>query len=216
MAPAAFQFRLCLNPECGLRFPAATNNRAGERCPRCLGRTIVVAESTAGGEAAIDEGRGIDRHGLEALLDNVRSALNVGAIFRAADGYGLRHLYLGGITPTPENARVRKTALGAEQTVEGSAHKNGVELVASLKAHGRCIWALERTANSRPIEAIHVRAAQDNRCVLVVGNEQAGVDPGILDRADEIVHLEMLGRKQSFNVAIAFAIAAFVLSREEG
>jgi 23S rRNA (guanosine2251-2'-O)-methyltransferase len=214
MAPRSFEYRVCQNPECGLRYPNPRGNKAGLRCPICLSSTSVAEKHEAGRETDANAGRDVAGPEIEALLDNVRSALNVGSIFRTAEGYAIRHLYLGGITPTPENTQVKKTALEAEQGVPWSAHKNGVELIASLKQDGHCIWVLERTAQSVPIEELAAQAGQGSKTVLVVGNEQAGVDPGILELADEVVHLEMRGRKQSFNVAVAFGIAAQVLTRQ--
>ena len=212
MEPKHFDFRLCLNPECRLRYPVPRGNRSGERCPMCLSETIVVAESAAEAEGNTQPRRQIHAASLEALLDNVRSALNVGSIYRTAEGHAFRHLYLCGISPTPENTEVRKTALGAEHTVAWSAHRNAVELISTLKQDGCNIWALERTPKAKAIESVSLPDSKGSRVVLVVGNEQAGVDPGILDMADEVLKLEMQGRKQSFNVAVAFAIAAHALT----
>lgn len=211
MRAGIYQFRLCLNPDCGLRYPLSAGNAFGERCPACLGETIQVAESVAARERrrAVSAARDVDRP--QAILDNIRSALNVGSIFRTAEGYGFQHLYLCGVTPTPENPQVRKTALGAEALVGWSAHKNAVTLASTLKGNGDSIWALERTPLSSSLETALQGAAQTGRCILVVGNEQAGVDPGILELAHRVVHLEMKGAKRSFNVAVAFAVAAHVL-----
>ncbi len=186
-------------------------DRVGIRCPICLGKTEVVAERTterADGTFAASKPTG---GGLRCVLDNVRSALNVGSIFRTAEGYGVEHLYLSGITPTPESPRVKKTGLDAQRGVPWSAHRNAVELVTTLKQHGCRICVLERVPDSKPIESLEPRPGSQR--VLVVGNEQAGVDPGILELADEVVHLPMVGQKESFNVAVAFAIATHVLTR---
>jgi 23S rRNA (guanosine2251-2'-O)-methyltransferase len=206
-----FDFRLCVNPDCGLRYPAPRGNKAGERCPVCLGHTVLVEESAAPYEGIEKSTNAPSNNELQAVLDNVRSALNVGSIFRSAEGYGLRHLYLCGITPTPSAPGLRKTALGAEELVKWYVHKNAVQLISSLKNDGYCIWALEHTPESRTLESVLATAKQGERRVLVVGNERAGVDPGILRLADQVVHLTMHGRKGSFNVAVAFAIAAHVL-----
>jgi len=185
----------------------------GVRCPICLGSTAIVAERTAERERDSDARCEPDADALQCVLDNVRSALNVGSILRTAEGYSFGHLYLCGITPAPDSPQVKKTSLGAERAVKWTSHRNGVELIASLKQDGYCIWALERTTASRAIEMVARENRQMGKRVLVVGNEQAGVDPGILHLADRVVHLEMRGRKQSFNVAVAFAIAAHVLGQ---
>ncbi len=204
-----FEFRQCVNPDCVLRYPLVELNAFGERCPACLGETKAVAQGTLEQEGAGDE-QGSVRSGPAALIDNVRSAWNVGSMFRSAEGFGICHLYLCGITATPENEHVRKTALGAENIVPWSAHKNAMKLAGELKANGCEIWALERTRQSVPLRSA-LTATQLEKIVLVMGNEQAGVDPGILSLAHRIVHIEMQGRKRSFNVAVAFAVAASAL-----
>jgi len=208
-----FEFRQCQNPTCGLRYPVQRDNTAGQRCPICLGKTMIVGVIHAGMETPTARPGTASQPDLCVLIDNVRSGLNVGSIFRSADGYGIAHLYLCGITPKPQTAEVAKTALGSEQAMRWSAHRNAVGLVRSLKGAGYCIWALERTHDSKNIEAALAGAPPEQRRVLVVGNEQAGIDPGILELADKVVHLEMRGRKQSFNVAVAFAIAAHIMKR---
>ncbi len=209
-----FDFRVCQNPDCGLRYPAARGNPRGERCPVCLGSTNVAAASTAERESEPFL-RGRQRTGLRAVIDNVRSALNVGSIFRSAEGYGLEHLYLCGITPGGDNPEVKKTALGAERMVAWSSHRNAVKLIESLKVEDKCIWALERTPSARPMNGALLQETRKAGYVLVVGNEQAGIDPGILELVDKVVYLEMWGRKESFNVAVAFAIAVHVMSQTE-
>ena len=150
---------------------------------------------------------------MRALLDNIRSAWNVGSIFRTADGFGFKHLYLCGITPTPENRAVAKTSLNAEDFVTWSGHRDALKLAGGLKKQGFAIWALEQTGNSESIDTAGKLPGMDQGIVLVVGNEITGVDPGILEIADRVVHLPMRGQKRSFNVAVAFAVAAQIIQR---
>jgi tRNA G18 (ribose-2'-O)-methylase SpoU len=150
---------------------------------------------------------------LHVLLDNVRSAWNVGSILRTSDGFGFEHAYLCGITPTPEQAEVRKTALGAEEFIVWSAHRNGLEQVQELREAGWQILALEKVKESVSIQAATHRLGQAPS-VLVVGNEVTGVDPEILSLADLVVHIPMHGQKRSFNVAVAFAVAAAIIHYE--
>lgn len=209
MAEFRFQFRKCLNPDCGLRYPMLESDQIGERCPLCMGETSVAAEARQEAEITASDSR--TKLKTCALLDNLRSAWNVGAILRTAEGFGLEHLYLCGITPTPADAQVQKTALGAQNIIGWSAHRDAVDLAGKLRSHGRAIWALEQTANSRPIEVAMGAKVPLHKIVLVVGNERAGVDPGLLELADQVIHLPMQGRKRSFNVAVAFAIAMHTL-----
>ena len=149
--------------------------------------------------------------GVAVLMDNIRSAWNVGSILRSADGFGFAHAYLCGITPTPGNQVVRKTSLGAENSVPWSYHKDAVRLVDGLKVEGAKVFALEENTRSRSISQLP-HAQFSNHVVLIVGNEVTGVDPDLLDVSDEVFYISMHGEKQSFNVAIAFGIAAYVLS----
>ena len=111
---------------------------------------------------------------VEALLDNIRSVYNVGNMLRTADGVGIRHMHLCGITPTPRNPKLAKTALGAERTVAWTHHKDGLAATISLKESGLRLWALEGGSRSEPF----FEAMGDLRgtpIVLVVGSNL--VDP---------------------------------------
>ncbi len=143
------------------------------------------------------------------LMDNIRSAWNVGSILRSADGFGFGRAYLCGITPTPESDAVQKTSLGAEEYVAWSYHSNAAQLVEGLKKEGWMILALEE--NERSVELPKFKTMNADRVVLIVGNEVTGVDPGLLDLAEHIFHIPMHGQKRSFNVANAFSIAAYAL-----
>ncbi len=190
MMASGFQFRVCQNPECGLRYPLADGSGFGERCPMCLSATAAASEGKLNVEQGMSEPRKPPAPGWMAIVDNVRSAWNVGSIFRSAEGFAVKHLYLCGITPTPDNPSVKKTALGAQDTVAWSSHRNAVTLVEELKAKGTVILALEKTTTSQEIEAATQEHWLKAPCVLVDGNEQAGIDPGILDLAHRVVHIE--------------------------
>jgi 23S rRNA (guanosine2251-2'-O)-methyltransferase len=146
------------------------------------------------------------------LLDNVRSAGNVGSILRSADGFGFSHAYLCGITPTPEVSGVAKTSLGAEDSVTWSHHKDAIKLVRGLKKEGWKFLVLEE--DKRSIEISKARIISQHT-VLVVGSEVTGVDFELLDLADEIIYIPMYGQKKSFNVAVAFGVAAYVLGSQK-
>jgi 23S rRNA (guanosine2251-2'-O)-methyltransferase len=207
MSNFVFEIRVC--ESCGLRYPLAEGHSFGARCPQCLGNTRVVLKKTIREEGMMRVREKSDRYGdCAVLLDNIRSAWNVGSIFRSADGFGFDHIYLCGITPTPENEAVRKTSLGAEEYVAWSYHKDAVRLVQGLKVEGWKVCALEEHEAAKDIHEANPKA-RDGKRLLIVGSEVTGVDPDLLALCDEIYFIPMSGEKRSFNAAIAFSIAAF-------
>lgn len=207
----AYFFLQCVDEACRFRFPAATDEAEAARCPRCRGPLVVVARIEARSQDerpllgnAPDGGRV-----LVALLDNIRSIHNVGSMFRTADGAGVAHLHLAGITATPEHHKLAKAALGAHETVGWSYATNAVDMASALRSQGYRIWALE-PAMSAGLEAI-TGGERPERLALVVGNERAGVDPAVLALCDGVLSLPMAGRKSSLNAAVAFGIAVYYL-----
>jgi tRNA G18 (ribose-2'-O)-methylase SpoU len=121
---------------------------------------------------------------------------------------------LCGITPTPDNEAVAKTALGAENTVTWSYHKDAVALVTKLKEEKWNILALEEDPRSIALNTHHFTATTLKQpTLLILGNEVTGVDPGLLDLCHQILYIPMRGEKKSFNVAMAFSIAAYQLQK---
>lgn len=145
-----------------------------------------------------------------AFLDNVRSLYNVGSIFRTAEAVGISQIHLCGMTPTPDNPRLAKTAIGAEQMIPWHYYKNGLVAAKELKDQGFGLWAIEGGEEATPLFETEV-PKDSQRIVLVIGNELAGVDPGILAICERILYIPMGGRKESLNITVAFGIAAYFL-----
>lgn len=207
----AFEIRECI--ACGLRYPVVEGHPFGTRCPVCAGETRVALTRELNGETGPRRAQKAERGKTTAvLLDNIRSAWNVGSILRSADGFGFRHAYLCGITPTADNEAVTKTSLGAEDSVPWSYHKDAVKLVRGLKAEGCTVFALEDTARAIHINHAFNVSSRARPAVLIAGNEVTGVDPELLDLCDQAFYIPMRGEKKSFNVAIAFGIAAYAFS----
>lgn len=184
------------------------------RCPHCLGETRVAITRRIHTKKISANQVGDKEHGqIALLLDNIRSAWNVGSILRSADGFGFDHAYFCGITPTPEKEAVTKTSLGAEEFVAWSYHKDAVELIKKLKGEGWKIYALEE--GKQAIDIGLASTMRKEKVALALGNEVTGVDPSLLKLADEIIYIPMRGGKRSFNVSVAFAVAAYALNFRE-
>jgi tRNA G18 (ribose-2'-O)-methylase SpoU len=227
MPGKTYEIRTC--ESCGLRYPLVEGHPFGTRCPACMGTTRIVVSRELASEPDPGDGLGKAKRAqsllkkvekkedreksLAVLLDNIRSAWNVGSILRSADGFGFTQAYLCGITPTPENESVTKTSLGAEDSVPWSYHKDAVKLVKGLKGEGWKVGALEDHTRSVSITEF-TGFGFLGEAVLIVGNEVTGVDPELLELCDHIFYIPMHGDKRSFNVAIAFGIAAYALTVE--
>ncbi|WP_038041285.1 RNA methyltransferase [Thermodesulfobacterium hveragerdense] len=145
---------------------------------------------------------------LIAVLDNIRSAYNVGSMFRTAECAYLSKLVLCGITAYPPNPKIEKTALGTTQTVPWEYFSETYQAVKHLKNLGYKIAALEITKSSIPIQNVKT---SDFPLALVIGNEVTGVDERVLEEADMVLEIPLYGEKESLNVAIAFGVAIFLL-----
>jgi tRNA G18 (ribose-2'-O)-methylase SpoU len=162
-------------------------------------------------EASVDRRDGGLLPGCElvAVLDDIRSQWNVGAIFRTADGAGWAGLSLAGITPVPPARIVAKTALGAEKYVPWRYHASVVEAALERKREGYDLVALEQTDDAVPVFDFE----PERRTALLLGNEVVGASAEALALCARRVQIPMAGRKASLNVAVAFGIAGFALAR---
>ena len=156
------------------------------------------------------------------LVHNIRSSYNVGSLFRTADGLGVQKLYLVGYTPYPEHPKdtrlphvrqrasktIHKTALGAEKTVPWEYYPDVESAIANLRKLEIQVIALEQSPKATLLEDFK---PQYPIC-LVVGSERDGLEKSVLDLCDDIVEIPMLGKKESFNVSVAGAIAMHYFS----
>lgn len=155
---------------------------------------------------------------LYLIVHNIRSAYNVGSIFRTAEGLGVAKIYLTGYTPSPYDQgqspymkaaekMIAKTALGAEQYVPWERTQNAFSLINKLKKKNFQLIGLELC--NRSINLSDFKPSFP--CALVLGNETGGIPKDILDICDAVVSIPMRGRKESFNVSIAAGIAAYAI-----
>jgi len=151
---------------------------------------------------------------VQLIIHNVRSAHNVGSLFRTADGMGVSKIFLTGYTPAPldrfgrKDAKLSKVSLGAEEIVPWE-QKEIHELIHELKLHKYEVVALEQSPHAIPLSEY----APKQSVALIVGNEIDGVTEDILSLCDVTVEIPMKGEKESLNVSNAGAIALFAISK---
>ena len=153
---------------------------------------------------SVEEFAAMSRIPVRIVLDNVRSAQNIGAFFRTADAFAIEHIALCGITATPPSKDIHKTALGAELTVEWSHYDSTLECVKELKSAGYRVLAIEQVEGAVMLDELQVEA--DVKYALVFGNEVAGVDQTVVDECDGAIEIPQVGTKHSVNVSVAGGI----------
>lgn len=145
------------------------------------------------------------RNAVHVVLDNLRSAYNVGSIFRTSDAGAIAHMHLCGMCAHPPHIKLAKTALGADHYVPWTYHKRTIDCVHALKAKGIPVIAMEVTPGS--VSMAHF--AWPAPCAIVFGNEVTGVGEEVLAACDAVVAIPMHGHKNSINVATAFGIVLY-------
>lgn len=148
---------------------------------------------------------------VSVLLDNVRSMLNVGSIFRTCDALNVEKLYLGGITAKPPHREITKTAIGAENSVDWQHVEDATKLVRTLKDDGWRIMALEQTTGS--LDILNDPVDYSGKILLIFGNEVSGVADELLELCNEVLEIPQYGTKHSFNVSVSAGIALWEVLR---
>ena len=143
------------------------------------------------------------------ITDNIRSAQNIGSIFRTCDALGYQKIYLCGISATPPNKEIAKTALGATETVAWEYYPNANILMSSLKEKGYVICSIEQTSNSVMLQSFEPNP--ERNYAFVLGNEVNGVSPEIISISDICLEIPQFGAKKSFNVSVAAGIVLWDL-----
>lgn len=152
-----------------------------------------------------DEYRVLPKNQLSVVLDNLRSAFNVGAIFRLCDGMRVQGLYLCGCTAFPPHIKLEKTSMGTTGFVPWKHFETTVEAVAALKSEGITVWAAETAATSKS----YLECTFPEPLAIIFGNEALGVSPEVLALCDALVEIPLYGFKNSLNVATSCAILGY-------
>ncbi|BAO54654.1 TRNA/rRNA methyltransferase [Nonlabens marinus S1-08] len=141
------------------------------------------------------------------VLDNVRSLNNVGSVFRSADAYRVEKIYLCGITAQPPHREIRKTALGATESVAWEYVEDTLEVVQQLNAAGYQTCAIEQAERSQNL--FHYSPDKNSKVAIVLGNEVKGVQQAVVDACDTVIELDQYGTKHSLNIAVCAGIVIY-------
>lgn len=162
------------------------------------------------GRKSVDEFRNSPKNPVIAILENVRSAYNVGSVFRTADAFLIEAIYLTGYTARPPHKEIRKTALGAEETVDWIHFANAKEAITVLKQNGYSVFAVEQVENSISLEKFD----NQGKIAVVFGNEVTGVEQSTIALCDGCLEIPQLGMKHSLNIATAAGVVLWELVRK--
>ena len=163
------------------------------------------------GRKSVEEFQLSEKNPIVVVLENVRSAYNVGSVFRTADAFLLHGIYICGYTAYPPHKEIKKTALGAEETVAWKYFKKSEEAIEELRQRGYRIFAVEQAVNSWPLQQLEIHA--DEKLAVIFGNEVTGVEQTTIEQTDGCVEIPQLGMKHSLNIATAVGVVLWELVR---
>ncbi len=156
------------------------------------------------GRLSVEEFKQTDKLPLVVVMDHVRSLYNVGSVFRTSDAFRLQGVCLCGITATPPNAEIHKTALGAEDSVQWQYFQRTEDAVDFLRRNGYTILAIEQCHGSRMLQ--DMKPDPNKKYAVIMGNEVKGVQQQIVDMCDGCLEIPQFGTKHSMNVSVTAGI----------
>lgn len=156
------------------------------------------------GRVSAEQYKALPHSGVVLVLDNIRSAHNVGSAFRTSDAFKVDRIFLCGICACPPSAEIHKSALGAEDSVDWEHHDDTLEVVDSLRKEGFIIVGVEQTEHSVKLQNFH----PDKSCryAFVFGNEVDGVQQAVVDECDYCLEIPQFGTKHSLNVSVSIGV----------
>jgi 23S rRNA (guanosine2251-2'-O)-methyltransferase len=158
---------------------------------------------------SVEEFKRTEKIPVIAVLENIRSAYNVGSVFRTADAFLLNAIYITGYTCVPPHKEIKKTALGAEESVDWKQFANSAEAISALKEEGYKVYAIEQVENSLKLQSVDF----DEKVAVVFGNEVSGVEPSTIEQCDGCIEIPQLGMKHSLNIATAAGVVLWEIVR---
>jgi tRNA G18 (ribose-2'-O)-methylase SpoU len=160
---------------------------------------------------SVEEFKQSDKMPIVVVLENIRSAYNVGSIFRTADAFLLQGIYICGYTAYPPHKEIKKTALGADETVMWKHFKTSKEAIDELRAEGYNIFAVEQAQDSYSLQEF----TTTEKLAVILGNEVTGVDQSTIELTDGCIEIPQLGMKHSLNVSVAAGVVLWELVRHK-
>lgn len=145
------------------------------------------------------------------LLDNITGEANLGSLFRLADAFGIEKLVFGGTVPNLNSNRLKRTARNTYKTVDFEILERSLDYIEDLKTQGYKANAIEITSDSEPIQLIQPK--NDEKMLLIAGNERHGVSKDVLNLCDSVYHIEMFGKNSSMNVAQSVGIGLYEITK---
>ena len=163
------------------------------------------------GRKSVEEFKQSEKTPIVVVLENIRSAYNVGSVFRTSDAFLVEAIYIIGYTSQPPHKEIKKTALGAEESVLWKHFATSAEAIDSLRADGYNVYAVEQAEGSFKLNAIGFEA--DEKIAVIFGNEVAGVEQSTISLCDGCIEIPQLGMKHSLNIATAAGVVLWELVR---
>lgn len=160
---------------------------------------------------SVEEFRSSVKTPVIAVLENIRSAYNVGSVFRTADAFLLEAVYITGYTCVPPHKEIKKTALGAEESVTWKHFPDATEAITSLKAIGYKVYAVEQAMDSLHLQQTNFK--RDEKIAVIFGNEVTGVEQDTLQQCDGCIEIPQMGMKHSLNIATAAGVVLWEIVR---
>ncbi|MBX7226207.1 MAG: RNA methyltransferase [Chitinophagales bacterium] len=164
------------------------------------------------GRLTIEDFKHVEKTPLMLILENVRSAMNVGSVFRTADSFALARIILTGYTPTPPQREILKTALGATETVSWEHHDDILSVISTLKDEGVKVFAIEQAEAA--IQLQHFKKTDGVMTAFILGNEVEGVSQATIDLCDGVIEIPQFGTKHSLNISVCAGIVAWQFLNE--
>jgi 23S rRNA (guanosine2251-2'-O)-methyltransferase len=164
------------------------------------------------GRKSVEEFKQSDKTPIIVVLENIRSAYNVGSVFRTADAFLAEAIYIIGYTSRPPHKEIKKTALGAEETVQWKHFETSGEAIADLRASGYSVYAVEQAEGSLKLNDTGFDG--NKKLALIFGNEKAGVEQSTISLCDGCIEIPQLGMKHSLNIATAAGVVLWELVRQ--